>query len=98
VKSIEDARTRSEVTSSKISDMQQRCDLALSPDGMNDGQLLTHARKGLFTGYRRNCSVCCANDLLAYIHNASLDVSYSLTLVSSIHLQLLMIWFKLSWR
>jgi len=50
VDSIESERTRSTATYSSITAIQERCDLALSANGMNDIQLLAHARKGVLKG------------------------------------------------
>jgi len=46
VESIEDERTRSAVTYSMITAIQERCRLAEAPDGMTDNQLMTQAKKG----------------------------------------------------
>jgi len=46
VESIEDERTRSAVTYSMITAIQERCRLAEAPDGMTDNQLLTQAKRG----------------------------------------------------
>jgi len=46
MESIEDERTRSAVTYSMITAIQERCRLAEAPDGMTDNQLMTQVKKG----------------------------------------------------
>jgi len=47
--SIEDERTRSAVTYSMITAIQERCRLAEASDGMTDNQLMTQVKKGMRT-------------------------------------------------
>jgi len=49
MESIEDERTRSAVTYSMITAIQERCRLAEAPDGMTDNQLMTQVKKGMCT-------------------------------------------------
>jgi len=46
MESIEDERSRSAVTYSMITAIQERCRLAEAPDGMTDNQLMTQVKKG----------------------------------------------------
>jgi len=56
VESIEDERTRSAVTYSMITAIQERCRLAEAPDGMTDNQLMTQVKKGTCTDWLRFAS------------------------------------------
>jgi len=51
MESIEDERTRSAVTYSMITAIQERCRLAEAPDGMTDNQLMTQVKKGMCTDW-----------------------------------------------
>jgi len=51
MESIENERSRSAVTYSMITAIQERCRLAEAPDGMTDNQLLTQTKKGSRRSY-----------------------------------------------
>jgi len=59
---IEDERSRSAVTYSMITAIQERCRLAEAPDGMTDNQLMTQAKKGALL----TVSICLDTGLRCY--------------------------------
>jgi len=59
MESIEDERSRSAVTYSMITAVQERCRLAEAPDGMTDNQLMTQVKKGMCTDWLIVASCFC---------------------------------------